>query len=69
MALGAGTRLGPYEIVELRGKGGMGEVYLGRDTRLERDVAIKVHLSPTGYPRTLHEVWTAGFQSVFPRSV
>ena len=42
MALEPGARLGPYEIVELRGKGGMGEVYLGRDTRLERDVAIKV---------------------------
>ncbi len=42
MALEPGSRLGPYEIVELRGKGGMGEVYLGRDTRLERDVAIKV---------------------------
>ena len=42
MALEAGTRLGPYEIVELRGKGGMGEVYRARDTRLDRDVAIKV---------------------------
>ena len=42
MALEPGTRLGPYEIVELRGKGGMGEVYRARDTRLDRDVAIKV---------------------------
>jgi TolB-like protein/tetratricopeptide (TPR) repeat protein len=37
-----GTRLGPYEIVALIGAGGMGEVYRARDTRLGRDVAIKV---------------------------
>ena len=48
MTLTPGTRLGPYEIRSLLGAGGMGEVYRGRDTRLERDVAIKVlpaHLS------------------------
>ena len=42
MPLAAGTRLGPYEILAPIGAGGMGEVYKGRDTRLNRDVAIKV---------------------------
>ncbi len=42
MPLAAGTRLGPYEIGSPIGKGGMGEVYRARDTKLDRDVAIKV---------------------------
>jgi eukaryotic-like serine/threonine-protein kinase len=42
MALVRGSRLGPYEVVAPIGRGGMGEVYRARDTRLQRDVAIKV---------------------------
>ena len=42
MSLITGTRLGPYEIVAPIGAGGMGEVYRAKDTKLNRDVAIKV---------------------------
>ena len=42
MPLAAGTRLGPYEIIAPLGAGGMGEVYRARDTKLNRDIAIKV---------------------------
>ena len=46
MPLAAHTRLGPYDIAALIGSGGMGDVYRGTDTRLGRDVAIKVLPQP-----------------------
>jgi len=49
MAIAAGSRLGPYEIVSRLGAGGMGEVYRARDTKLGRDVEA-------GVPRVLFEM-------------
>jgi len=42
LALAAGSRLGPYEVLSPLGAGGMGEVYRARDTKLDRKVALKV---------------------------
>src|ERR1035438_2829826 len=56
MAYSAGTKLGPYEIVAPIGAGGMGEVYRAHDSRLQRDVAIKVsvlRLRPDAYRKRL----------------
>lgn len=58
MALTAGAKFGPYEIESPLGAGGMGEVYRARDTRLDREVAIKVlpsHLSENPEFRTRFE--------------
>ncbi len=42
MALEIGSQLGPYKVTAKIGEGGMGEVYRARDTKLDRDVALKV---------------------------
>jgi serine/threonine protein kinase len=42
MSLAPGTRLGAYEVVALIGEGGMGQVYRARDSKLQREVALKV---------------------------
>ena len=46
MSLSVGTTLGHYDVTALIGEGGMGEVYRARDTKLDRDVALKVLWPP-----------------------
>jgi eukaryotic-like serine/threonine-protein kinase len=58
MTLAAGARLGPYEVISPLGAGGMGEVYRAKDTRLDREVAVKVlseHLSASDELRSRFE--------------
>ena len=55
MRLTPGTRLGPYEVLSILGTGGMAEVYCARDTRLGRDIALKVvNESLAGDPELVH---------------
>jgi Tol biopolymer transport system component len=55
MPLGSGTRIGPYEIIDWLGAGGMGDVYRARDPRLARDVALKlISEALAGDPARLH---------------
>jgi serine/threonine protein kinase len=54
MSLSIGTRLGPYEILAAIGAGGMGEVYRARDTKLGRDVALKI--LPDGFAHDAERV-------------
>jgi serine/threonine protein kinase len=63
VSLDRGTKLGPYEILDLIGAGGMGEVYRARDPRMGREVAIKVSAERFNdrFQREVHAVAARGF--------
>ena len=65
MLLAAGVRLGPYEVGELQGAGGMAEVYRTHDSRLGRDVAVRA-LSFRGAPVLPCDEESAGRPEVSP---
>jgi serine/threonine protein kinase len=69
MGLASGTRFGPYEILNLVGAGGMGEVYRARDTRLDRTVAIKVLPSHVASDPAVRQRFEREARAISPASI
>ena len=68
MTIAAGSRLGPYEVLSPLGAGGMGEVWKARDTRLDRDVAVKALSSELSSDASRLARFEAEARPVFTRS-